>query len=56
MIGFLVVCLNCDVLWRRVTADDNPGGTVSLSDVQYVCPRCASNAYEPAQKRGTPKP
>lgn len=47
MIGILVKCLNCKILWRRIAADDNPGGTVAYTDIQLVCPGCASNAYEP---------
>ena len=51
MIGFLVTCLNCDLLWRRVTGDDNPGGTVALDVIQLFCPQCGSNAYEPSKKK-----
>ena len=42
----LVRCLNCALVWRRITADSNPGGTVALSDIQLVCPSCHSNAWE----------
>jgi hypothetical protein len=47
-IGILVRCLNCKILWRRITPEIYP--TVLLSDIQLVCPACNSNAYEgPAQ-------
>lgn len=42
----LVRCLNCHLLWRRITAYDNPGGTVANGDLQYLCPKCHSNAFE----------
>lgn len=47
MIGILVRCLNCGILWRRITSWDNPGGTVATDDIQMWCPRCSSNAWEP---------
>ena len=42
----LVKCMNCGLIWRRVTPDDNPGGTVPLSAIQTHCPKCGSNAWE----------
>lgn len=44
-LGILVTCLNCTILWRRITEDDNPGGTVPASEVQKFCPNCNSNAW-----------
>ena len=41
----LVRCLNCELLWRRITEISNPGGTVAFVDIQKVCPNCNSNAY-----------
>ncbi|KKK91003.1 hypothetical protein LCGC14_2717310, partial [marine sediment metagenome] len=51
MLGILVTCLNCKILWRRITADSNPGGTMPTDDIQLVCPGCNSNAYEGVSKR-----
>ena len=48
MIGTLVECLNCGLIWQRILADSNPGGTVLLQDIQVFCPRCCSNAYKRA--------
>ena len=48
----LVKCLNCGIIWRRMTADGNPGGTVSYEDIQVVCPACGSNAWEIAEVTG----
>lgn len=50
----LVRCLNCGLLWRRVTMDDNPGGTVANEDLCYRCPKCSSNAYTPEQPVSVP--
>ena len=42
----LVKCLNCDLIWRRVTALDNPGGIMWVSEeLCYFCPNCHSNAW-----------
>lgn len=55
MLGQLVRCLNCRLLWRRVTGDDNPGGTVSTESLCYFCPVCGSNAWEPERSPKTGK-
>ena len=44
-VGYLVRCLNCGLLWRRITTESNPGGTVFTEDVQLICPKCYSNAF-----------
>ena len=44
-IGILVRCLNCKILWQRITSWSNAGGTVALEDIQLVCPACNSNAF-----------
>lgn len=50
MLGILVECLSCGILWQRITPDANPGGTVDNYDVCIFCPSCASNAYKVAPK------
>lgn len=50
-IGLLVRCLNCGILWRRVTTWDSM--TLASEDYQLYCPACFSNAYEP--EREAPK-
>ncbi len=46
MIGIFVRCLNCDILWERITGYDNPGGTVATINIQILCPNCNSNAWK----------
>ena len=44
-----VKCLNCGIIWVRVTAF---GGSLEMNeDLMYNCPNCRSNAYE-----STPSP
>ncbi|KKL46946.1 hypothetical protein LCGC14_2340460 [marine sediment metagenome] len=50
MLGILVECLSCGILWRRITPNSNPGGTVDNYDVCIFCPQCGSNAYKAAPK------
>ncbi len=37
-----VICNNCGLKWVRFTEDDNPGGTVPYTEIQYYCPKCGS--------------
>jgi len=43
--GILVTCLNCGIIWRRITEDDGGVTGPALADIQKVCPACNSNAY-----------
>lgn len=45
-----VKCLNCGLLWTRVTTLYD-GTTIELiEDIQYNCPKCGSNWYEVAKE------
>ena len=55
MLGHLVRCLNCGLLWRYVAVDSNPGGTVPTEVLCYLCPKCGSNAWEPERSPTTGK-
>ena len=48
MLGILVECLNCGLLWERISPAINP--TVLTEDIQLFCPSCGSNAFRSAPK------
>jgi len=44
----VVKCLNCGLLWERVTSQYD-GETIELTEnLMYNCPNCNSNYYETA--------
>lgn len=47
----IVKCLNCGMKWVRVTAPYD-GETLEMTEnLQYNCPKCNSNYYEPIQEQ-----
>ncbi len=46
-----VICKNCGLKWVRVSAWG--GISEPNEDLQYYCPRCSSNWYEPVTEANT---
>ena len=44
--SYFVRCLNCGILWERITVPATATYTVDNNDIQHNCPNCSSNAYK----------